>query len=87
MQFLDEQAVVVSVRRDGLVPAPPLEPGDVLTHLAGTAVADLVKQRLPEAGASNRAAQLNTIAQKLLFCATPQVGAAGGSVPTPGVAR
>ncbi|MGI4742172.1 MAG: S41 family peptidase [Janthinobacterium lividum] len=74
VQFLDEQAVVVSVRRDGLVPASPLEPGDVLTHLAGTAVVDLVKQRLPETGASNRAAQLNTIAQNLLYCATPQVG-------------
>ena len=73
VQFLDNQAVVVRVRRDGLVPTPPLEPGDVLTHFAGTAVADLLKQRLPETGASNRAAQLNTIALNLLYCATPQV--------------
>ena len=73
VQFLDEQAVVTRVRRDGLVPVSPLEPGDVLTHLAGAAVADLVKQRLPETGASNRAAQLNTIALNLLYCATPQL--------------
>lgn len=73
IQFIDHQAVVVRVRRDGLVPPSPLEPGDVLTHLAGTAVADLVKQRLPEAGASNAAAQLNTIALNLLYGPTPQV--------------
>ena len=73
VQFLDGQAVVVSVRRDGLVPASPLQPGDVLSHLAGQAVADLVQQRLPETDASNQAAKLNTIAQNLLFCATPQV--------------
>lgn len=73
VQFLDDQAVVVRVRRDGLVPPSPLEPGDVLTHLAGQPVADLVRQRLPETGASNRAAQLNTIALNLLYCATPQL--------------
>lgn len=73
VQFLDNQAVVTRVRRDGLVPTSPLAPGDVLTHFAGTAVADLVQQRLPETGASNRAAQLNTIALNLLYCATPQV--------------
>lgn len=73
VQFLDYQAVVVRVRRDGLVPSLPLEPGDILTHLAGTSVAALVKQRLPETGASNRAAQLNTIALNLLYCATPQL--------------
>ncbi|WP_375416241.1 S41 family peptidase [uncultured Hymenobacter sp.] len=73
VQFLDDQAVVVRVRRDGLVPPPPLAPGDILTHLAGTSVAALVKQRLPETGASNRAAQLNTIALNLLYCATPQL--------------
>jgi len=75
VQFIDNQAVVVGVRHDGLVPTPPLEPGDVLTHFAGTAVADLVRQRLPETGASNRPAQLNTIALNLLYCATPQVDA------------
>lgn len=73
VQFLDDQAVVVRVRRDGLVPPSSLEPGDVLTHFAGTPVADLVKQRLPETGGSNRAAQLNTIALNLLYAATPQV--------------
>jgi C-terminal processing protease CtpA/Prc len=73
VQFIDNQAVVVGVRHDGLVPASPLAPGDVLTHLAGTPVADLVRQRLPETGASNRPAQLNTIALNLLYCATPQV--------------
>lgn len=73
IQFIDHQAVVVRVRHDGLVPTPSLVAGDVLTHFAGTAVADLVKQRLPETGASNEAAQLNTIALNLLFCPTPQV--------------
>jgi C-terminal processing protease CtpA/Prc len=73
LQFLDNQAVVVGVRHDGQVPASPLEPGDVLTHFAGAAVADLVQQRLPEASGSNRAAQLNTIALNLPYCATPQV--------------
>lgn len=73
VQFLNNQAVVVRVRRDGLVPPSPLEPGDILTHLAGTAVADLVEQRLPETGGSNRAAQLHTIAQNLLYSATAQL--------------
>ncbi len=73
VQFIDHQAVITGVRHDGLVPASPLQPGDVLTHLAGTPVADLVRQRLPETGASNRPAQLNTIALSLLYCATPQV--------------
>lgn len=73
VQFIDEQAVVTKVRHDGLVPASPLAPGDVLTRLAGASMADLVRQRLPETGASNRPAQLNTIAQNLLYCATPQV--------------
>jgi C-terminal processing protease CtpA/Prc len=73
LQFLDNQAVVVGVRHDEQVPASPLAPGDVLTHFAGTAVADLVRQRLPEASGSNRAAQLNTIALNLPYCATPQV--------------
>lgn len=73
VQFIDKQAVVTGVRHDGRVPACPLQPGDVLVRLAGTPVADLVRQRLPETGASNRPAQLNTIAQNLLYCATPQV--------------
>jgi C-terminal processing protease CtpA/Prc len=73
VQFIDNQAVVVGVRHDGHVPASPLAPGDVLTQFAGTPVADLVRQRLPETGASNRPAQLNTIALNLLYCATPQV--------------
>ena len=73
VQFLNGQAVVVRVRRDGLTPAPPLEPGDVLTHLDGVPVAELVRQRLPETPGSNRAAQLRTIAQNLLFGLTPQV--------------
>ena len=73
VQFIDDQAVITSVRHDGLVPASPLRPGDVLTHLAGTPVADLVRQRLPETGASNRPAQLNTIAGNLLYCAAPEV--------------
>ncbi|RZL14499.1 MAG: hypothetical protein EOO62_05285, partial [Hymenobacter sp.] len=73
VQFLDNQAVVTHVRRDGLVPPSPLQPGDVLTHLAGTPVATLVKQRLPETPGSNRAAQLNTIALNLLYAPTPQL--------------
>ena len=73
VQFIDHQAVVVRVRRDGLVPPSPLVTGDVLTHFAGTAVADLVRQRLPETGASNEAAQRNTIALNLLYCSTAQV--------------
>ena len=73
VQFIDRQAVVVRVRHDGLVPPSPLQAGDVLTHFAGTAVADLVRQRLPETGASNEVAQRNTIALNLLFCAAPQV--------------
>lgn len=73
VQSIDNQAVVTKVQQDGLVPASPLAPGDVLTQFAGMPVADLVRQRLPETGASNRPAQLNTIAQNLLYCATPQV--------------
>lgn len=74
VQFLEgEQAVVVRVRPDALVPPSPLEPGDVLTHWAGTPVADLVRQRLPETGGANRAAQLHTIALNLPYAATPTV--------------
>ncbi|MBJ6146176.1 S41 family peptidase [Hymenobacter sp. BT559] len=73
LQFLDDQAVVIRVRRDGLTPAPPLEPGDVLTHIDGTSVAELVRQRLPETPGSNRAAQLRTIAQNLFYGHTSQV--------------
>ncbi|TGE24556.1 hypothetical protein E5K00_04910 [Hymenobacter aquaticus] len=75
LQFLDNEAVVVRVRQDGLVPASPLAPGDILTSFDGRPVADIVQQRLPETGGSNRAAQLHTIAQNLLYCATPQVEA------------
>lgn len=73
VQFLDEQAVVSGVRHDARVPASPLAPGDVITHYAGTAVAELLRQRLPETPGSNRAAQLHTIAQSLLFSPVPQV--------------
>ncbi|RYY20917.1 MAG: hypothetical protein EOO36_02145 [Cytophagaceae bacterium] len=73
VQFIDDQAVVVRVRQDGLGPPSPLMPGDVITHFGEASVAGLVQQRLPETGASNRAAQLNTIALNLLYCATPQV--------------
>ncbi|WP_167856824.1 S41 family peptidase [Hymenobacter aquaticus] len=73
LQFIDEQAVVLRVRHDGLVPPIPLEPGDVITHVDGTAVADLVRQRLPQTPGSNRAAQLQTIARELLFGTTEQV--------------
>ena len=72
LQFIDEQAVVLRVRHDGLVPPSPLEPGDVITHIDGTAVADLVRQRLPETPGSNRAAQLRTIALNLLYGPTPE---------------
>jgi C-terminal processing protease CtpA/Prc len=73
VQFIDNQAVVRRVRRDALVPTSPLEPGDIITHFGNTSVAALVKQRLPETGASNRPAQLNIIALNLLYCAEPQV--------------
>lgn len=73
LQFLDDRAVVVQVRRDSLVPAPVLAPGDVLTHVAGTPVRELVRQRLPETPGSNRAAQLNTIAGNLLYSSAPHL--------------
>ncbi|MGI4875628.1 MAG: S41 family peptidase, partial [Janthinobacterium lividum] len=73
VQFIDDQAVVTQVRHDGLVPPSGLAPGDILTHVGGTAVAELVRQRLPETPGSNRAAQLNTIALNLLYSPTPQL--------------
>jgi len=73
LQFIDDQAVVLRVRHDGLVPQPPLEPGDIITHLDGIPVAQLVAQRLPETPGSNRAAQLRTLALNLLYGTTPQV--------------
>lgn len=73
VQFIDDQAVVTQVRHDGLVPPSGLAPGDVLTHVGGTAVADLVRQHLPETPGSNRAAQLNTIALNLLYSPIPQL--------------
>lgn len=73
VQFLDDQAVVRQVRHDGLVPAFTLVLGDIITHVAGTPVAALVRQRLPETPGSNQAAQLNTIALNLLYSPTPQL--------------
>ncbi|RYU81004.1 S41 family peptidase [Hymenobacter persicinus] len=73
VQFLADQAVVTRVRPAGKGPASPLAPGDVLTHVAGTSVKELARQRLPETGGSNRAAQLNTIALNLLYCASPEL--------------
>ncbi|MGI4874327.1 MAG: S41 family peptidase [Janthinobacterium lividum] len=73
VQFIDDQAVVTQVRHDGLMPPCGLAPGDVLTQVGGTLVADLVRQRLPETPGSNRAAQLNTIALNLLYSPTPQL--------------
>jgi C-terminal processing protease CtpA/Prc len=73
VQFIDNQAVVTHVRQDGLVPASPLAVGDVIQQVAGTPVAKLVQQRLPETPGSNRPAQLNTIAGNLLYATTPQL--------------
>lgn len=73
VQFIDNKATVIRVRRDGQVPQPPLEPGDVVTHVAGRPVADVVRQQLPETPGSNHAAQLRTIASTLLFATTPQL--------------
>jgi C-terminal processing protease CtpA/Prc len=73
VQFIDNKATVIRVRRDGKVPQPPLEPGDIITHLAGRPVADLVRQQLPETPGSNRAAQLRTIALNLLYTTTSQL--------------
>lgn len=73
VQFIDQQAVVTHVRQDGLVPASPLAVGDVIQRVAGTSVAKLVRQRLPETPGSNLSAQLNTIAGNLLYADTPQL--------------
>jgi C-terminal processing protease CtpA/Prc len=73
VQFIDQQAVVTHVRQDGRVPASPLAAGDVIQQIAGTPVAELVHQRLPETPGSNLPAQLNTIASNLLFASTPQL--------------
>jgi C-terminal processing protease CtpA/Prc len=73
VQFIDQQAVVTHVRQDGLVSASPLAAGDVIRQVAGTPVAELVRQRLPETPGSNLPAQLNTIAGNLLYTTTPQV--------------
>lgn len=73
LQFLGSQAVVLRVRQDGLVPRPPLEPGDIITHVDGTSVAELVRQRLPLTPGSNAAAQFRTIAFYLLRGTTPTV--------------
>ena len=67
VQFIDNEATVIRVRHDGLVPQPPLEPGDIITHVAGRPVADLVRQQLPETPGSNQAAQLRAIALNLLY--------------------
>lgn len=73
VQFIDQQAVVTHVRQDGLVPASPLAAGDVIREVAGTPVAELVRQHLPETPGSNLPAQLHTIAGNLLFASIPQV--------------
>ena len=73
LQFIGSQAVVLRVRQDGRVPRPPVEPGDIITQVDGTPVAELVRQRLPLTPGSNPAAQLRTIALSLLRGATPTV--------------
>ncbi|RZK55798.1 MAG: hypothetical protein EOO59_10290, partial [Hymenobacter sp.] len=73
VQFIDNKATVIRVRHDGQVPQPPLEPGDIITHVAGRPVADMVRQQLPETPGSNQAAQLRAITSTLLFATTPQL--------------
>ena len=73
VQFIDNHAVVTHVRQDGLVPTSPLAAGDVIQQLAGTSVAELVRQRLPKTPGSNLPARLNTIAGNLLYATTPQL--------------
>lgn len=73
LQVVDGQAVVLRVRQDGLVPQPPLERGDILTHVDNTAVPELIHQRLPLTPGSNDVAQLHAIAQTLLRGTTPTV--------------
>lgn len=73
LQFLGSQAVILRVRQDGLVPRPPLEPGDIITQVEGIPVAELVRQRLPLTPGSNPAAQLRMIALYLLRGLTPTV--------------
>lgn len=73
LQFIGSQAVVLRVRQDGRVPRPPVEPGDIITQVDGTPVAELIRQRLPLTPGSNTAAQLRTIALYLLRGPTPTV--------------
>ncbi|WP_167855082.1 S41 family peptidase [Hymenobacter wooponensis] len=72
VKFIDRQAVVLRVRQDGLLPRPPLEPGDILTHIDGVSVVDIVKQRLPLTPGSNEAGQLRMLASDLLRGNTDQ---------------
>jgi C-terminal processing protease CtpA/Prc len=72
IKFINRQAVVLRVRQDGLVPHSPLEPGDILTHIDGVPVEDILKQRLPLTPGSNEASQLRTLAYDLLRGNTDQ---------------
>lgn len=73
LQVIEQQMTVLRVRHDGLVPQPPLEPGDVIVEVEGIAVAELLQQRLTVTPGSNQAAQLRTIATELLRGTTPSV--------------
>ncbi|WP_354580858.1 S41 family peptidase [Hymenobacter sp. UYP22] len=73
VQFIGQQVVVQRVRPD----APsPLKPGDIITHVKGQPVAELVRQRLPETPGSNRAARLRQIAREMLFSPAPELALA-----------
>ncbi|MBD0256929.1 MAG: peptidase S41 [Cytophagales bacterium] len=70
VQFVEDQAVVTDVlRADSL----PLRKGDVITHIDGTGVEELVRRQLPLTPASNHATKLRDLSRRLLRGHSPEV--------------
>jgi hypothetical protein len=70
VQFVEGKAVVTdTLRADPL----PLRKGDVITHVDGIAVEELVRRQLPFTPASNHTTQLRDLSGRLLRGHSPQV--------------
>ncbi|WP_116126626.1 S41 family peptidase [Lewinella sp. IMCC34183] len=66
LRFAEGQAVVSDVYNVGITPATDLAVGDVITHVDGRPVAEIVAERRDRYPASNEAARLRDLAGDLL---------------------
>jgi len=66
IEFVEEQAMVVSYHDEDLGKASGLQKGDIITAVNGKSIGEHIKKLLPYTPASNYPTQLRNIARKLL---------------------